>query len=142
MIMEEMNRHNIRKLGPIMRRIIVMLLAFVLVLPPVQVLAQEEQTFTTEDKISYKIDGDHIRITRYAGTAIAGKGTELVIPAEIDGYPVRVIDDLAFSGCIELKTVTVPEAVTTIKCRAFRNCTYLEAVYLPDTLTELGHCVR
>lgn len=130
------------------RKILAMLLALVLVLVPVRAMAAEEQTV---DGLRYEIVGDgdeaYAVITGYAGTAIAGKGTELVIPRELDGCPVREIGHDAFSGCIELGSVTIPETVTTIGYRAFQNCAWLETVTIPDTVTSIGHsafrdCVR
>ena len=127
------------------RRIITFLLALVLVFSPVRVTAEGEQTYLTEDLISYKIaedsDGEYVVITDYAGSAIAGKGTELVIPDMIDGRPVKRIDHDAFCSCIELASVTIPETVTSIGYRAFENCSYLERVTLPESITSIGHSV-
>ena len=131
------------------RRIIAFLLALLLVISPVRSFAAEnttaltpaenERTFITEDGFHYQIVGEYTVIIDYNGTRIAGKGTELVIPSELGGYPVREIAYDAFSCCIELASVTVPETVTSIGYRAFQGCTYLESVNLPDTVMSIGH---
>lgn len=45
-----------------------------------------------------------------------------------------------FSGCSNLKKITLPETITTIRYNAFSNCTALKDVNFPDKLTEIGSC--
>lgn len=63
---------------------------------------------------------------------------ELVIPAQIEGYPVTGILKNAFYGCYELTAVTIPESVTTIGDSAFGDCTGLTEVTLSEGVTTLG----
>ena len=63
---------------------------------------------------------------------------ELVIPATIEGRPVRAIGASAFDGCAYLTAVVIPEGVTTIGTRAFANCERMERVNLPTTLQSIG----
>ena len=64
----------------------------------------------------------------------------VVIPAS-----VRVIDDMAFSGCTALESVSIivdDEAdrhLTTIGERAFEGCTALKTVGIPSSVTVLGN---
>lgn len=68
----------------------------------------------------------------------------LVIPAEIDGYPVVEIMDTSninigsFEGRTRLKSVIIPETVTYIGERAFTGCSNLEAVVIKGNLEKLG----
>ena len=64
--------------------------------------------------------------------------TEVVIPSEIDGYPVKRISDLAFFNCLELKTVKIEEGVRTIGYKAFFNCLELESIKLPRSLFKIA----
>ena len=48
------------------------------------------------------------------------------------------IGGFAFYGCINLAAVDVPEGVTSIGECAFSGCTGLRAVSLPESLTEIG----
>ena len=63
---------------------------------------------------------------------------ELVIPAAIEGRPVRAIGASAFDGCAYLTAVVIPEGVTTIGTRAFASCERMERVNLPTTLQSIG----
>ena len=43
-----------------------------------------------------------------------------------------------FDGCSALKAFSIPEGITTLPQRMFRNCSSLTAVYLPSTLTAIN----
>ena len=84
--------------------------------------------------------------------------TEAVIPETIEGYPVTDIIDAfrnssvekvvlpktvtkiqeyAFEGCKNLKTVEMSDGVTNIGYSAFMNCEKLEEINIPNGLTEI-----
>nr|MCR5502379.1 leucine-rich repeat domain-containing protein [Lachnospiraceae bacterium] len=44
-----------------------------------------------------------------------------------------------FEGCTALKSITVPEGVTSIPAYAFKNCSSLEEIHLPAGLTSLSN---
>ncbi len=81
---------------------------------------------TTAD-LSYYNYGGAIEITGCNKDA-AG---ELVIPAEIDGYPVKEIGYDAFYNCDKLTSIIVPESVTYINSYAFGYCKGLKYVKFP-----------
>ena len=62
---------------------------------------------------------------------------EIVIPAEVDGKPVTVIDGEAFMGMKKLRSVTIPDSVALIWMRAFADCTALEQVEFQGELIAL-----
>ncbi len=71
-----------------------------------------------------------------------GEEGELVIPGEIDGHEV-VIGEEAFGSYSQgenetLKSVVIGEGVKEIGGHAFQNCTELESVVFPESLTVLG----
>ncbi|MBE6845228.1 MAG: hypothetical protein E7508_05885 [Ruminococcus sp.] len=89
----------------------------------------------TYDKIDEDNDGiyDYIEIT-----GCNQEATEVEIPAEIDGLPVKSIGYSAFYECTSLKSIAIPDSVTSIEDYAFYNCTSLENVTIPDSVTSIG----
>ncbi len=61
---------------------------------------------------------------------------DIILPAEIDGVPVRRIRSSALSGCPYLHSIVIPDGVM-IASRAFQNCINLESVTLPSDLQTL-----
>ena len=53
-------------------------------------------------------------------------------------YQVTVIKDV-FKGCTSLKSVSLPDGLTTIGQNTFKGCTSLESINLPDGLTTIGY---
>ncbi len=53
-------------------------------------------------------------------------------------YFVVGIDDGAFWDCTALQSVTIPNTVTEIGQSAFRNCRNLETVTIPNSVTKIG----
>lgn len=68
----------------------------------------------------------------------------IVIPSQvtIDGttYPVIAIGDKAFQCCWGLKSVTMPNTITSIGDYAFANDYQITQIGLPDSLTAIGEC--
>ncbi len=62
---------------------------------------------------------------------------DIVIPASFDGMPVTKIGLGAFSGCMNLTSVVVPEGVESIDRLAFKDCISLTSITLPSTLKRI-----
>ena len=73
-------------------------------------------------------------------TLIFGCKNSLIpaISADDPTVGVTVIGDNAFSQCITLTSIVIPEGVTTVGVGAFNNCTALSSVTVPSTVTEIG----
>lgn len=91
-------------------------------------------TGTTGDGFEYEIDNKEVTITGYTGLA-----SSIIIPNEIEGYPVTSIGNAAFFECTDIIIVTIPEGVTKIGGSAFSGCTALNNVTLPDSVTSIGN---
>jgi hypothetical protein len=63
--------------------------------------------------------------------------TEIVIPSQIDGYPVTTLRG-CFSDCDQLTKVTLPETITTIGGSTFLRCSSLAEVNFPAALKSIG----
>ena len=48
------------------------------------------------------------------------------------------IGGYAFNYCTSLKSVTIPNSVTSIKAGTFQYCRSLESVTIPDSVTSIG----
>lgn len=88
----------------------------------------------TQDIYTYMVEDGTVTITDCAET-VSGR---LEIPSHIGGYPVLTIGASAFSGCVNLTEVVLPETVQIIQPSAFVGCTALEEVYVPTTVTRIG----
>lgn len=86
--------------------------------------------------------GDYTYLLLADGTAeiyrYEGSAAELVIPAEIDGYPVKGISFSAVAFADTLTALTIPEGVTTARERAVDSCPYLTRITVPDSLVHIG----
>ena len=65
--------------------------------------------------------------------------TKITIPATYNGKPVISIGRNVFSGCLKLKSVDIPDTVTTIGDEAFAGCTELTDIIIPDGVTVIGN---
>lgn len=110
------------------------LIAFIILLLPESLCAQVE------------IDGIYYNV--YPWDNLAGVTSNpnnysgsIDIPSSIfysgSTYIVFSIDDRAFSDCIDLTSVKIPNSVTRISNRAFYNCTGLTSVIIPNSVTEI-----
>ena len=64
--------------------------------------------------------------------------TNIEIPSEIDGVPVTLIGDYAFSDCSNLASIEIPESLTSIGNGAFEGCSGLTSIEIPDSVTSIG----
>lgn len=61
----------------------------------------------------------------------------VVIPSTIHGKAVTAINDRAFSGCVNLKTITIPKSIDSIGVSAFENCKSLKSIVIPDGVQRI-----
>ena len=97
-----------------------------------------------DNNFIYDAAGNKVQVVQISGMSKAA--SQLVIPAEIDGYPVEVIGTGAFEEQA-ISEVVFPDTIIEIKLEAFKGCNLLTSVKLPKNLEKLGHdafgsCVR
>ncbi len=88
------------------------------------------------DGIEYHCDYSARTCTLYSAEEFTGD--KLEIPKTVNGCTVTVIGWSAFSDCITLREVTIPDTVVKIDLYAFYRCALLEKVVIPDSVTFLG----
>ena len=87
----------------------------------------------TDDGFSYTITEEKVTITNYTGST-----TDVVIPSEIEGYPVVSIGNSAFSNDNVLKEVELPDSLVTVGDYAFSSCKSLESITIPENVEKIG----
>lgn len=98
---------------------------------------------TSEDGLyEYKIYHDTLTVTQYLGSE-----TELVIPGEIDGYPVRILGTEMFKDAfireVKVRSVVIPDSVEELENGlwaggVFQYLDALEEVYIPGSVKVIG----
>jgi len=71
----------------------------------------------------------------------SGNGEEVIIPDQLDGYPVIAIGNNAFECSYNLVAATIPDSVVRIYDEAFRECGRLASVSIPKSVVNIGHFV-
>lgn len=66
-----------------------------------------------------------------------GSAETLTIPSELNGYTVTIIGDSAFKGCTSLTNVNIPDSVTSIEDWAFAACN-LSSLIFGKELKSIG----
>ena len=67
--------------------------------------------------------------------------TEINIPAQVSDthtYNVTEIKEQAFKGCTEITSITIPNSVTWIGSNAFYGCEKLTSITIPNSVTGIG----
>ena len=107
-------------------------------LPAGNVLAAE----TTTDSSSETFDDGTLTYKKLSNTTVSvtdcvESATHISILPKIDGYDVVSIGDEAFANCTSLQGLTIPDTVTEIGSAAFYGCTALESLTVPDSVTKI-----
>lgn len=107
------------------------------------------QTFSVESQngqtLYYKIVSGNAQVTSqnsrspYYSTYPTG---DVIIPESVTynstTYPVTSIGENAFRGCTGITGITIPNSVTSIGDRAFLDCSYLNRVNILGTVNTIG----
>ena len=97
----------------------------------------EKTPIKDSEGLSYELNEDEI------GYTVVGIGTytytELDIPTTYNGLPVTSIDKFAFRDCTKLTSITIPNSVTSIGEDAFMSCSRLSSIIIPDSVTSIGN---
>ncbi len=94
----------------------------------------------------FEVDGIYYNIISFTGMTCEVVSTEyqgdVIIPAEVTynsrNLKVTSIGNSAFKNCSSLASVTIPESVTSIGSAAFYLCSALASVSIPNSVTSIG----
>lgn len=100
----------------------------------VAVAAQTPHECNNGWSLNYSVINSKICIT---GVASTGTGS-LTVPSEIDGMPVTIIGAGAFKDCTALSTVVLPDTITIFKSEAFCG-SGLTKIEVPASVTAVSY---
>ena len=104
--------------------------------PPLNYMKVCEPGRTGEVNASYIVLG--ISYPRTYQAVNANYSGDLVVPAYIDGLPVRKVNEAAFIECSSLRSVRFPHTLREIGARAFVDCLQLTNVTFEAGVTTIG----
>ena len=98
----------------------------------------------TVDGVRYSVNNDN-KTVMVVGNPSGSKLTgDLTIPESVTfrgiSFSVTKIGDKAFRSCTGLTSVTIPNSVTSIGDRAFYECSGLTSITIGNSVTEIGEC--
>jgi hypothetical protein len=100
-------------------------------------VSTENGSFTiirkTENDLTFSLNSEK---TGYiVSSYLCGSCDYVNIPATHNGLPVVGIDSSAFYNHAEIKTLTIPDTVTSIGFQSFCNCSGIENLVIPNSVT-------
>lgn len=88
----------------------------------------EYEAYIDTQELTYENTGDGLAIT-----GVDYSITEVVIPGEINGQRVKELRSISPNAT----SVVIKDGVEVIVSETFRNCVYLESVYIPASVTVI-----
>lgn len=103
--------------------------------------SENKETLVTANSLfNYETEELSINFDYETGTILACENhnnQSIVLPAEIEGVPVKAIGDGAFHGNLNLKSVVLPDSVESIGNYSFASCKYLKNVYIGSGVKDI-----
>ncbi len=110
----------------------------------VDFVSKAAEVITTSDGWMYEVEEGAATVVGYEGSE-----TDMVIPTEVDGYPVKTIGNYAFQWDESITSLVIPSNINRIGYSAFEGCTKLvkvrvesENVSAPSGLVVFEDCIR
>ncbi len=96
-------------------------------------MPEDYVTTLSNEQFEYELYKEYVKVISYLA-----EETEVTIPSEIDGKPVRVIGSLCFHQTADVTTVIIPDSVTEIEGSAFYYADALVSIVIPDSVERIG----
>ena len=96
-------------------------------------IGTDEASAAVSGDWEYTLSSGKATLTKYNGIE-----TQIIIPAEIEGYIVTNLADSCLRNQDKITSITIPDSVTSISSYAFNGCTGLTSITIPDSVTSIG----
>lgn len=108
----------------------------------IEPLRQEQQALFTEDSVSAQeksaeYEYEQVEDGGIVITAYRGSDQNIILPANIDGFPVTALRKEAFSGS-GIKSILLSSGIKELPRDCFKGCHSLQSVTLPASLRKIG----
>ena len=84
---------------------------------------------------SYELNKDN---TGVVITGYNGPGGLVIIPSEIEGYPVQWIGKFVFKENDSIVSVIIPPTIEILGAQSFYNCDNLTSIFIPSSVSSIG----
>jgi len=101
--------------------------------------------YNLSNLMSIEVAEKNIKYKSDEGVLYTKDGTKIILyPLKKEGTEYRILDEVteigekAFRGCSSLENIEIPEGVTSIGDSAFSGCSSLTSIEIPDGVTSIG----
>lgn len=115
-------------------RFLAIILSVTLVIPAIE-LSTFNAAAETDGVLEYEI-WDDVSQACVIGLTDSSYSGEIIIPRFYKGNKVVIINKHAFKNCTGITSVTIPDTIEYIAAQAFLGCSNLNNIVLPDTVFE------
>lgn len=102
---------------------------------PVRSFAAPAQALTPSDGLEFVFHDD---VNGYAVKVGKCKDSHIIVPRTHQGKAVNAVAEDGFRDCSALQKITLPDTITRIDDSAFQGCTILDEIIIPDKVTHIG----
>lgn len=89
-------------------------------------------------EILYENNGQTYKIILAIKKPPESNNATIVIPSNINGKNINEIAGYAFSEQNTIRTISIPDTITSIQSNAFSNCTNLITINIPSSVSKIG----
>ncbi len=93
-----------------------------------------KEIYTDEQGLNFIISNDNTgEVLSYNGNA-----SSVIIPEHINDIAIKNIGNRAFENCTNLENIEIPQSVTSIGYQTFCGCSNLINITIPDSIMNIG----